>query len=302
MNLTFLMSMKRIGLTLFIIISALEFLLNTKVHSLKLHSEVKIKHTKDEFLLETSFLHKSRDLILRIPIAALFQIAVPFLAVALSYPSVSLAEKSFQTANFKQLMYAGMDAFRHEDVSTSVKMFDEAILKAPEMYPYLWQRGLSLYYVNDYAKCAAQFNFDTKINSNDYEETIWASICENGQRRQSSPSSGMLLSKSLPLRDQRAVMNDIQAVYSGLSSPESLLSSGVYKDDSNSSKGFFYTRLYMGLFYEARGLDGDAAKALDCMQSAVRSAYAENHAGDDYMVSVARVHYGLRNKISSKPI
>eukprot|EP01035_Chromulina_nebulosa_P020504 gene20504-26598_t len=275
-------------------IPTLEILLYSKVYSSKLNTGVK-KCRKGESLLDTTFFHKSRDLILRIPIT-LFQIAVPFLTVALSCPSVSMAEKEFQTSTFNQFIYAGMDTFRNEDVSTSVKMFDEALLKSPEMYPYLWQRGLSLYYANDYAKCAAQFNFDAKVNSNDYEETIWASICENGQRRQSSPSSEMLLSKSLPFRDQRAVMNDIQSVYNGLSTPESLLNSGVYGDDTNNSKGFFYTRLYMGLFYEARGLDGDAAKALDCMQRAVRSAYGSNHARDDYMVSVARVHYNLRKQ------
>ena len=263
---------------------------NTSLKPNDFLAEMKMKY--ELFLRDNFFSHKSKDL--------LFRIAIPLLIVALSCPRISIAESTPQTVTFKDLIYSGMDAFRREDISSSVKMFDEALVKAPEMYPYLWQRGLSLYYANDYAKCSAQFNFDTKINSKDYEETIWASICENGLRRQSvlpTTASGMLFSKSLPFRDQRTVMNDIQTVFSGASSPESLLNNAVY-DDANNSKGFFYTRLYMGLFFEARGLEGDAVRALNCMQSAVRSTYGKNHAGDDYMVSVARVHYNLRQQQS----
>lgn len=40
----------------------------------------------------------------------------------------------------------GMRSFRKGDVAASVKEFDEAMRLDPGLRPYLWQRGLSLYY------------------------------------------------------------------------------------------------------------------------------------------------------------
>ena len=40
----------------------------------------------------------------------------------------------------------------------------------------LWQRGLSLYYVQRYAEGAKQFRDDVAVNPNDTEESIWALV------------------------------------------------------------------------------------------------------------------------------
>ena len=48
----------------------------------------------------------------------------------------------------------------------------------PSLDPYLWQRGLSLYYAKRYADGAAQFRRDVAVNPNDTEESIWAFLCE----------------------------------------------------------------------------------------------------------------------------
>ncbi|CAN0424262.1 unnamed protein product, partial [Hapterophycus canaliculatus] len=39
-----------------------------------------------------------------------------------------------------------MDRFRRSDVGGSVSDFDKAIRLQPSLEPYMWQRGLSLYY------------------------------------------------------------------------------------------------------------------------------------------------------------
>ena len=85
-------------------------------------------------------------------------------------------------------------------------------------------------------------------------------------------------------------MNEIQSVFRGESSPEDLLQRVV----SNTAKAsdFFYSRLYMGLYYESRGGEGDKAKSLACIEEALQSPYAQQ--GGDYMVDVAKVHYKLR--------
>ena len=43
-------------------------------------------------------------------------------------------------------MQIGMDSFRRGNVASSVNEFDEALRLDPTLRPYLWQRGLSLFY------------------------------------------------------------------------------------------------------------------------------------------------------------
>lgn len=48
----------------------------------------------------------------------------------------------------------------------------------PSVKPYLWQRGLSLYYARRFADAAEQFRADVAVNPNDTEEAIWAYLAE----------------------------------------------------------------------------------------------------------------------------
>lgn len=43
-------------------------------------------------------------------------------------------------------MQKGMGSFRRGNVASSVNEFDEALRLDPALRPYLWQRGLSLFY------------------------------------------------------------------------------------------------------------------------------------------------------------
>lgn len=53
-----------------------------------------------------------------------------------------------------------------------------ALEVSPSVKPYLWQRGLSLYYAEEYEKAAQQFRDDVAVNPNDTEEAIWAYLSE----------------------------------------------------------------------------------------------------------------------------
>jgi tetratricopeptide (TPR) repeat protein len=51
-----------------------------------------------------------------------------------------------------------MDVFRQGDVQGSIEYFDEALtIGGAKIEPYLWQRGLSLYYAGKYKEGAEQF-------------------------------------------------------------------------------------------------------------------------------------------------
>lgn len=76
------------------------------------------------------------------------------------------------------LVRQGMNKFRLNDVEGSVADFDAALAARPALRPYLWQRGLSLYYLQQYQEGAQQFRADVAVNPNDTEESIWTFLCE----------------------------------------------------------------------------------------------------------------------------
>jgi hypothetical protein len=72
------------------------------------------------------------------------------------------------------LVREGMEAFRRGDVAKSIELFDEAeTVGGPGYTPYLWQRGISYYYVDRFAEASSQFQTDTKVNPRDTEEIVW---------------------------------------------------------------------------------------------------------------------------------
>ncbi|QHN92782.1 uncharacterized protein DS421_17g586900 [Arachis hypogaea] len=60
----------------------------------------------------------------------------------------------------------------------SLVEFDRAIELDPRQKAYLWQRGLSLYYLDRFEEGAEQFRLDVAQNSNDTEESICCFLCE----------------------------------------------------------------------------------------------------------------------------
>ena len=67
----------------------------------------------------------------------------------------------------------GMAAFSAGQVEESIALFDSVIAANPNSKPYLWQRGLSLYYADRFKDGAEQFATDVAVNPNDTEESIW---------------------------------------------------------------------------------------------------------------------------------
>jgi hypothetical protein len=67
-----------------------------------------------------------------------------------------------------------MRAFRLGNVSQSMALFDAAEqTQGPSLTPYLWQRGLSYYYADNFAATSRQFQIDVHVNPADVEEIVW---------------------------------------------------------------------------------------------------------------------------------
>ncbi|RYQ90147.1 hypothetical protein Ahy_B09g096400 isoform C [Arachis hypogaea] len=151
----------------------------------------------------------------------------------------------------------GMSLFRQGDVSGSLVEFDRAIELDPRQKAYLWQRGLSLYYLDRFEEGAEQFRLDVAQNPNDTEESIWCFLCE---------------AQLYGVDEARKRYLEVAAFSSGRTNE------------------FFYASLYAGLYYESQN-ETDAAKIH--MVAACQSPYGQR--SDDYMASLSKVHCLCRN-------
>ncbi|KAL0375789.1 UNVERIFIED_CONTAM: protein MAINTENANCE OF MERISTEMS, partial [Sesamum calycinum] len=110
------------------------------------------------------------------------QNSIPTLSRRLFLPSVSGLWDALTGGNSAReaviAVRRGMLLFRQGDVLGSLVEFDKAIELDPRQKAYLWQRGLSLYYLNRFEEGAEQFRLDVAQNPNDTEESIWCFLCE----------------------------------------------------------------------------------------------------------------------------
>lgn len=73
----------------------------------------------------------------------------------------------------RRLVGDGMNAFRNGQVERSIDLFNQAEFEDPSLLPYLWQRGLSYYYADEFDRASQQFRTDVRVNPTDAEEIVW---------------------------------------------------------------------------------------------------------------------------------
>ena len=173
----------------------------------------------------------------------------------------------------------GMAKFAKGDVDGSIEDFDAVIAAAPGRAPYMWQRGLSLYYAERLQEGSAQFRRDVAVNPNDTEEAVWAFLCEARD-----PAVGFERARANLLavgRDPRGYMRAAYALFAGTGDENALravAANGGAAED-------FYSWLYVGLYREAKGDDAGAKAAV---LAAAATPYGSR--SGDYMAALAEVH------------
>jgi tetratricopeptide (TPR) repeat protein len=176
----------------------------------------------------------------------------------------------------RELVHRGMEEFKQNMVTESIATFDQVIQLDERKRPYLWQRGLSLYYDERYNEASEQFRLDVAVNPNDTEESIWAFLSESRIHGFDYARAHLLVVG----RDSRAVMRCAYELFQGVGTMESLAAAA-----SKNSHDEFYSLLYQGLYYEAKG---DTIPSEEKISASLASEYAQK--ADDYMVSLARIH------------
>ena len=141
--------------------------------------------------------------------------------------------------------------------------------------PYLWQRGIALYYAGRYDDCRRQFESHRAVNPDDVENAAWHFLCV---ARAESPAKAR--AALLPVGpDARVPMREIYQMFRGTLTPEQVLSAAGAQPDAQ-----FYGHLYLGLYFEALGMKD---RALEHIKIAAADRF-ERYGG--YMHMVARVH------------
>jgi tetratricopeptide (TPR) repeat protein len=189
-----------------------------------------------------------------------------------------------------ELTAQGVELLKQFDVDGSIKAFDEAITVDSSIKPYLWQRGLALYYSNDFEGCQKQFESDVAVNSNDVEEIVWAQFCDSRRTNYADAQTRIL---QLQKSDNRALMGEIYDIVRGIKSEDDLEKASESNIFDKRLPQYFYIKLYLGLINEAKG---NLEKSQININKAVNSYYANNPtaARKDLMITIAKLHQYLR--------
>lgn len=163
-------------------------------------------------------------------------------------------------------------------IGESAAEFDRLAQNDPRAMPYLWQRGIVLYYAGRYGDCREQFERHRTVNPNDVENAAWHFLCV---ARAESPAQAR--KALLPVGpDSRVPMKQVYELFRGAMTPDDVLRAAGGRAEAQ-----FYAQLYLGLYFEALG---DAPRALGHIKAAAADRFA---AAGDYMHMVARVHLKL---------
>jgi lipoprotein NlpI len=174
-----------------------------------------------------------------------------------------------------------MEDFQAGHLQRSLDGFDRVIAQDRAAAPFLWQRGIALYYAGRFRECQAQFESHRTVNPDDVENAAWHFLCV--ARAETAASA---VSKILPVGpDGRAPMREIYQMFQGKLAEAQVLTAAGRDPGAQ-----FYAHLYVGLYREARG---DPAGARAQIALAADPKYAD---AGGYMHDVARIHLGVRPK------
>ncbi|CAD5914485.1 hypothetical protein PCC9214_00254 [Planktothrix tepida] len=172
----------------------------------------------------------------------------------------------------------GMVYFKLAKIAESIQDFDHAEQLNPTVKPYLWQRGLSYYYSQQYQLGAEQFEIDLTVNSQDVEETVWRYLCIAQFQGVEAAKNTLLPVKN----DPRPVLRSVYDLFAGNCTPEDLLKIG----QNQGKRGNFYSHLYLGLYHEAE-------QNIEQAKTYINQAATE-YKIDDYMWNLAVVHQNIK--------
>jgi lipoprotein NlpI len=190
-----------------------------------------------------------------------------------------LAGKLADTASSDGFRLIAADTLlRSGDSKRATELFDQCIESRPEQEPYLWQRGIALYFLGRFKEGAEQFEVHRKVNPNDVENAAWHFLCI---AKQDSPEAAKKMLLPAP-GDSRAPMEEVLAMLeSGNTEKVKQRMDSFADDETRARSAKFYGNFYLGLYADALGDTETAQKHLDASAA---------DAPKNYMGDIARVY------------
>lgn len=176
---------------------------------------------------------------------------------------VSLAENDIETVNqiMKEFrsrrdmsLMTKMDAarifFATGQMKSSALLYDDVLEDRPEIKPRLWQRGLALYYAEEFEKGVDQFDTHQEFNSQDVENSVWHLLCKSRISSVDEARKSMIQIE----RDTRIPMKQVFEMFAGKGSPQEVLDAcGYVKGEERKDSSIYHGLIYVGLFHEMMG-------------------------------------------------
>jgi len=206
-----------------------------------------------------------------------------------AYKTISQACE-LEPENYSNQLTRGGICFSAGKMTECVAAYDKVIELQPTLEPQLWQRGLALYYADEFADGVKQFETHQTVNSQDVENAVWHLLCASRVS-----DVGAARKKLIPITgDPRVPMSQIYEMFAGRMTPEEVMkqasktSSRVTNGSAQHQLQLYYAHLYTGLYYE---MLQDKTAALDSL----KKAETVNPLGkSNFMGQVARVHLNIR--------
>jgi lipoprotein NlpI len=179
----------------------------------------------------------------------------------------------------RALLDVASDDLREGRITEAVAGFERLLRMDPAAEPYLWQRGIALYYADRFVECRRQFESHRRVNPDDVENAAWHFLCV---ARMESPDAARRA--LLPVGpDPRRPMAEVYRLFRG-----DLVDTQVLSAAGTDPAARFFANLYVGLYLEATGR---VARSKAYITAASDPQYAE---AGGYMHDIARVHARLR--------
>ncbi len=170
------------------------------------------------------------------------------------------------------------------DIPGAIESYDNVIKFQPESKPFLWQRGLALYYAQKFEDGKAQFETHQTVNSQDVENAVWHLLCAAKVENLDAARN-----KLIPIqRDTRVPMKEIYELFAGRLKPNQVIE--VAQAESPNELPLYYANLYIGLYHEMLGQEKLARQFIG---SAVDQSPGTKN---NLMMQLARIHQELRDR------
>ena len=207
------------------------------------------------------------------------------------YPrAVKLAEKAVEgNPEFDTYLLTLADArFMNCEIEEAINAYDRLIEVNPNSKPFLWQRGLALYYAGEFEEGVAQFEFHQTVNNQDVENAIWHMLCAANVESVESARENLIEISG----DRREWSREVYNLFAGNTSPGDMTLPLPPAEDINRGEATnrYYANLYLGLYYE---MTGETEKCLEHMKFA---ADGMPFSRDQLMGQIAAIHLRLREK------